>query len=244
MVSVLLIDAVAEMKSLSALTFTIIINLMRKLMNIKFEEIKKTTFNLIIILAVIGGLYSFFGLFKSEPAAVGFEMPMEVVSADYAQAFKEPVNLESTYTEPAERIRARIHGGAGGELSIESRLRSTFPDIAGKATTKRLGSSGLFEVAYGSIKFLISQDGNYIISHSYIDLSDVNSRAGASNAIEVELGDYYPKNPSSTAMIEYSTENEEVSEVESDAVNMLPESTGQPLPISDFEWAKSNAIPY
>lgn len=109
-------------------------------------------------------------------------------SRSEAQVFHDN-NLEEFLSARAQRSVANnpLHG----EMRVQRRINTLFPELQSLAEIEPLGDdSGLFKVDVAGEVFLISQDGNYIINHSYVDMSEVHGPNDSANIVVTPLTDY------------------------------------------------------
>lgn len=129
---------------------------------------------------------------------------------------------------------------------IEEKIDQLFPKMKGKVDIRPLGSpdSGLYEVKIagqaGKV-FLMSQDGNYIFNHSYVDISELRSGKDINKIKDVELLNYYPKPNDSRS--EENQAPEPVSETSQTSPVDETDKTKSPV-TGDFAHFKSVGLKY
>ncbi len=96
-------------------------------------------------------------------------------------------------TANSDRIR-KLYDQAKNPDSVKDKIKTIFPNMA-PASISPLGDSdsGLYEVTVNGQVFLMSQDGNYIINHSYVDVSQLRSGSDTDKLKNVQLINYYAK---------------------------------------------------
>lgn len=170
----------------------------------------------------IGGAYAFFVLMA--PQLFGYK---EVVSSQaQAEQTKEPRPIKKSSekaqhelaidqslkrvekmtspeswreTASSDRVK-KLYQQAQNPNTIKERIDALFPKMATPTITP-LGSkkSGLYEVEVNGQVFLMSKDGNYIINHSYVDVSDLRSGSDTDQLKKVKLINFYSKQSAAAA---------------------------------------------
>lgn len=206
-------------------------------------------------LGTIGGIYTV--AFTMFPKLLPGYVPEHLDGAqtrvvDAQRAFQPPLSNGSGYvpqqselenlqsgqsSETIRELRALGTSTPTDESAVRKKIADVFPKMQGKASITPLGKdSGLFKVSVVGQSFIMSADGNYLINHSYIDLSNVHTSRDQDAISVVELTEFYPRNS-----------NQAQPRQEESSPKAIPEETGevkkqQSPGVSDYDWLKTIAI--